>query len=69
MGRPTRPLEITPDEKEKLTLLTRRPKSAQAMALRARIVLNCGEGLSNSAVAKRLQITGARWASGGNAFA
>ena len=40
-------------------MLARRPKTAQAMAMRARIVLACDEGLSNDAVAKRLQITGA----------
>lgn len=40
-------------------MLARRPKSAQAMAMRARIVLGCSEGLSNGEVAKRLRITGA----------
>src|SRR5499425_1356930 len=59
IGRPTKPLNITLEEKEKLAMLARRPKSAQAMALRARIVLGCSEGLSNAEVAKRLRITGA----------
>src|SRR3954451_3717920 len=59
IGRPTKPLNVTPEEKEKLTMLARRPKSAQALAMRARIVLGCEEGLSNGAVAKRLHITGA----------
>ena len=59
IGRPTKPLHVTTEEKEKLILLARRPKSAQALAMRARIVLGCEEGLSNSAVAERLQITGA----------
>ena len=59
IGRPTKPLDLTAEEREKLTLLARRPKSAQAMAMRARIVLGCDEGLSNGAVAKKLQITGA----------
>ncbi len=36
-----------------------RPKSAQAMAMRARIVLSCGQGMSNSEVARKLHITGA----------
>src|SRR5438045_2120068 len=40
-------------------MLARRPKSAQALAMRARIVLGCEEGLSNAAVAKKLRITGA----------
>src|SRR5258708_7347571 len=40
-------------------MLARRPKSAQALAMRARIVLGCEEGWSNGAVAKKLHITGA----------
>ena len=59
IGRPTKPLNVTPQEKEKLSMLARRPKSAQAIAMRARIVLGCGDGLSNGEVAKRLRITGA----------
>ena len=59
IGRPTKPLNLTLEEKEKLVLLARRPKSAQAIAMRARIVLGCDEGLRNSAVAKKLHITGA----------
>lgn len=59
IGRPRKPLEVTAEEKERLTMLAHRPKSAQAMAMRARIVLGCEEGLSNAAVAKKLHITGA----------
>jgi transposase len=59
IGRPTKPLIVTPDEKEKLTMLARRPKTAQALAMRARIVLGCNHGLANGEVAKRLRITGA----------
>jgi transposase len=59
IGRPTKPLNVTAEEKEKLAMLARRPKSAQTVAMRARIVLGCEEGLSNGAVAKKLQITGA----------
>jgi len=40
-------------------MLARRLKSAQAIAMRARIVLGCNDGLSNGEVAKRLRITGA----------
>ena len=40
-------------------MLARRPKSAQAIAMRARMVLACGEGLSNSATASKVQVTGA----------
>ena len=39
IGRPTKPLNVTPEEREKLAMLSRRPKSAQAIAMRARIVL------------------------------
>src|SRR5437764_11920722 len=59
IGRPTKPLSLTADEKDKLSMLARRPKSAQAMAMRARIVLGCDEGMSNGAVASKLHITGA----------
>jgi len=59
IGRPTKPLNMIPEEKEKLTLLARRPKSAQAMAMRARIVLGCEEGWTNGTVAKKLHVTGA----------
>jgi transposase len=59
LGRPTQPLNLTSAEKEKLSMLARRPKSAQATALRARIVLACAEGLNNKAVAEKLHITGA----------
>jgi transposase len=58
-GRPKQPLEITAEEQEKLVMITRRPRSAQAMALRASIVLHCGLGMSNSEVACKLHITGA----------
>jgi transposase len=59
IGRPTKPLNVTPEEKEKLSMLARRPKSAQAIAMRARIVLGCHDGLSHGEVAKRLRVTGA----------
>src|SRR2546429_4758632 len=58
-GRPTKPLNVTAEEREKLSMLARRPKSAQAMAMRARIVLGCDEGMSNGGVASKLHITGA----------
>ena len=59
IGRPTKPLNLTAEERDKLAMLARRPKSAPAIAMRARVVLGCDEGLSNGAVAKKLQITGA----------
>jgi transposase len=56
-GRPVQSLELTNAEREKLTTLARRPKTSQAMALRAKIVLACAAGLSNSAVADKLEVT------------
>ena len=58
-GRPKKPLEITTEDGEKVSMMARRPKSAQAMAVRARIVLSCGQGMSNSEVARKLHVTGA----------
>ena len=59
VGRPTKPLNVTAEEREKLTMLARRRKSSQAMAMRARIVLGCDEGASNGDMARRLHISGA----------
>src|SRR5689334_4982818 len=58
-GRPTKPLNLTPEEIEKLNTLARRRKTSQAMAVRARIVLGCGDGTANGVVAKRLGLTAA----------
>jgi DNA-binding CsgD family transcriptional regulator len=58
-GRPKKPLQIAAEERDKLRMIALRPKSAQAMAMRARIVLHCGEGMTNSEVARKLHITGA----------
>ena len=58
-GRPKKPLEIDDEDRDKLQTVARRPKSAQVMAMRARIVLCCAEGLSNSEVARKLHVTGA----------
>jgi transposase len=54
-GRPLSPLVLTEEEVQTLQNWARRPKSAQAMALRARIVLLCGEGLTNKLVSRKLQ--------------
>ncbi len=57
VGRPLQPLHLTREETEELQRLARRPKSAQALALRARIVLACASGLSNSQVASKLGVS------------
>lgn len=56
-GRPLPELRITVEENNRLVEWTRRRSSAQALALRARIVLGCAQGASNTQVAKRLNIT------------
>jgi transposase len=58
-GRPKKPLDLSPEEQDKLSMIARRPRSAQALALRARIVLHCGQGLSNAVIARKLHVTGA----------
>jgi transposase len=58
-GRPKKPLEVPAEDREKLSLIARRPKSSQAMAMRARIVLSCEQGMSNSEVARKVHVTGA----------
>lgn len=50
-------LELTADERESLRGMVRRPKTAQALAVRARIVLACAEGLSNSEVSRQLGVS------------
>jgi FixJ family two-component response regulator len=45
-------------ERDRLLEWTRRHKSAQALALRARIVLTAAEGYTNRTVAQQLRITG-----------
>ena len=56
-GRPTEALVLGGDEKATLEGWTRRRKSAQALVLRARIVLECASGKSNSDVAAILRVT------------
>jgi transposase len=56
-GRPKAPLVLSEAEREQLTALTMRRKTAQALALRARIVLACAEGIDNRTVATRQRVT------------
>jgi hypothetical protein len=57
MARPKATLELSEGERSELQALARRRKTAQAAALRARIVLACAEGIENNAVAERLRVT------------
>ncbi len=56
-GRPTKPLILNEEERSKLELMARRPKTDQRTAQRARIVLDCASGLSNTAVAAKRSVT------------
>jgi transposase len=48
------PLELSQAERDVLEGWTRRGKTAQALAMRARIVLACAQGLSNSEASRQL---------------
>lgn len=52
-----KPLNLTEDERQKLELVARRPKTSQRDALRARIVLAAAEGEPNLRIAKRLGVS------------
>ncbi|WP_433221255.1 IS630 family transposase [Dactylosporangium sp. CS-047395] len=55
-GRPTTPLVLTDEERSVLVRWSRRAKTAQVLAMRARIVLACAEGASNADVATNLGV-------------
>ena len=56
-GRPKAKLVVSPPERARLQEWTRRRSTAQALALRARIVLACAEGRDNTDVAEQLGVT------------
>jgi transposase len=59
-------LVLSEDEAETLRRWSRRPKTAQALAMRSRIVLRCARGGSNTEVAEELGVergTVAKWRS------
>ena len=55
-GRPTVEVELGDDERDALERWTRRPKRAQSLALRCRIVLECATGATNGEVAETLGV-------------
>ena len=64
MARPLSPLSITDEERSELRGWARRPKTAQAMAMRARIILLGAEDWSNQDVADELginRVTVGKW--------
>ena len=63
-GRPTVAIELTDGERETLVRWSRRHSSAQALALRPRIVLACADGTPNTKIADELgcdRVTVGRW--------
>ena len=54
-GRPTSVLKLTGEERTVLERYVRRGTTAQRLAMRARIVLLCADGLPNTEVARRLR--------------
>lgn len=58
------PLVLTPEERAQLEAWMRRPTTAQALAMRSRIVLRCAEGGDCTAIGKELRVfrqTVSRW--------
>jgi len=65
-GRPKAALVLNVEQREQLGSLVRRRTTAQALALRARVILACADGGDNTQVAKRLGVnrqTVGRWRS------
>lgn len=58
-GRPKAKLEITDAEREELERFARRMRINRHLALRAKIILHCSEGLTNVAVGKKLKVSNA----------
>jgi transposase len=56
-GRPIPPLTITDEERATLERWARRPTTAQAVAQRARLILRCAAGTTNTRVARDLHLT------------
>src|SRR5436190_19761886 len=55
-GRPMPPLSLTDDERETLERWARRRTTAQALALRARMVLASAVGKTNTSIARELRV-------------
>ena len=55
--RHSKPLMLTDEERRTLNEWARRPKTAQRLALRSRMVLACADGLTNRAVTKQVRVS------------
>ena len=56
-GIPVPPVVLTEEEQETLERWARRPKTAQALAQRARMILASAEGMTDGAVAAEVGVT------------
>jgi len=63
-GRPIPPLILAATEREALERWARRAKTAQAVAQRARLILGCAAGKTNTVVTHELRLTRRPSASG-----
>jgi transposase len=54
-GRPKQPVVLTEGERARLESMAHRARSQPLLARRARVVLACGDGLDNEAVARKLR--------------
>ncbi len=57
MSRPSRPITVSPAQREELERWLRRRTTAAALSLRARIVVLCADGVESSDVAQRVGVT------------
>jgi len=57
LGRPVIRIVLSPNEQDTLERYTRRATTAQALALRGRIVLRCAAGETHIAIAADLHVT------------
>src|ERR1700760_1632138 len=55
-GRPIPPLSVSKEQRSTLESWARRPKTAQTLALRAKIILACAEGKANGVVARQTRV-------------
>jgi transposase len=53
-GRPTQRVKLSKGEREELESLARRRRSARSVAFRARVILSCAEGLSDTQVSRAI---------------
>jgi transposase len=57
LGRPKAPLSIPEQHRAELLRWIKLPKTSNALAQRARILLRCADGIPNSAVAREFRVT------------